>query len=412
MWDQGSQQGLARLDVIRRDIEALNLRWLMLIKHVSRHSAVVAMDQFRIRRPLANLCMGSPRSVLADTSKLGIPLFGISEMGMFLVDLETVISTGSLPAPEEPEDPQVRRLADECRDLAYAYLSLVRELAGRDPVLAIMLLGIDERMLALASCSVDQLAHLARASSAILTARHSASLDSQLRINAPGQDSWRQRSVLSSWFLLVDDAPDRPMTKVVEPTLASDPLGQMLNVTGLVALGCRMKASVALTHARRPLVRHVMLAAGVPIEDKGGRKPSRIASLIETTSAHVASSFFLINYIRARARFGVYSAECTADAYLRALTMSRNAGAITDIDQDLALMISNSFHNEQITLARCGTCSSSYLATTAPIQIKNEVLRGDCPICREVQEMHSGQRVTKIDGRKRRLQEILESSAS
>lgn len=411
MWEQGSQQGLARLDVIRRDIEALNLRWLMLIKRAAMHSPQLAMEEFRIRRPLANLCMSSPRTVLADTAKLGIPLFGICEMGTFLVDLETVCSTGSLPAPTDPEDPQARRLADERRDLTYAYLALVRDVAGRDPVLATMLFGFDERTLALASCSVDQLSYLARARSAALTARHEVSLDSQLRINAPGQDSWRQRSVLSSWFLLVDDNPDRLAVKVAEPTLASDPLGQILNVTGLVALDCRMKTTASLTHARRPLVRHVMESAGLPVEDKGGRKPSRIAALIETTTAHVASSFFLVNYVRARAHFGVYSAECDADSFLRALTMSRNTGAITNLDQDLAMMIANNFHRDKVTLARCGTCSSSYLATTTPIQIKREVLRGDCPICREVQSMHTGQNVNKIDGRKRRLQEILDSVA-
>lgn len=408
MWAQGSQRGLERLGVIKSDIEALNQRWLKLIKRTSMHDHRLTIEHFGVQRSFANLCAGASDPILGEAAKVGVPLFQIGELASFCADLAQVRAQGRLPSPPQPEDPHVRRLMEERSAIGYAYLALVREMAGREPVLAIAMLGIDERLLALANCTVDDLTYLSRAHSMAIAPRHSESLAAQLQVLQADQMSCKQRAIIRSWFLLTELADEAPVSKISEPTLASDPLGQMLNITGLAALGCRINVSVALTHARKPLVRQVMTAAGIPVEDKGGRKPSRIASLIESTATHVASSFFLQNYTKARQRFGSYAHEPEADAFLTAMAMSRNTGLVTDLDPDLALLITQLFHQGEVTTARCVTCSSTYLAATTPVQIKRDVAKGDCPICREVHEMQTGRKAVRLFGRKSRLNEILD----
>lgn len=407
MWAQGSHRGLDRLGVIKTDIEALNQRWLKLIKRTAMHDHRLAIEHFGVQRSFAHLCAGASDPILGEAARVGVPLFTIADLNSFCAALAHVRERGHVPAQPQPDDPHVRRLMEERTAISYAFLALVRDLVSRDAVLAVTMLGIDEQLLQLEACSVDELTYISRAQSMSLVPRHADSLAAQLQVLQSDQMSCRQRAILRSWFLLADVSRAAP-TQIAEPTLASDPLGQLLNVTGLAALGCRLNVSVALTHARKPLVRHVMTSAGIPVVDKGGRNPSRIASLIETTATHVASSYFLDNYVSARQRFGSYAHEPEADAFLTALALSRNTGLVTDLDPDLALLITQLWHKGEVTTSRCATCTSTYLSTTTPIQIKRDVAHGDCPICREVHEMQTGRKAVRLFGRKSRLDEILE----
>lgn len=412
MWAQGSQRGLAWLGVIKSDLVGLNQRWLRLIKTAELHDHSLVVDQFRISRPLARACRSATTPLLAEAANFGAPLFYIKDTDTFALDLARVLEHGRLPPPRDVSDPHLRRFTEERRAFGYAYLSMLREIIGHDPVLATTLLGIEDRLLPLAQCSIEQITALSRADSLVFAPRHAEALRLQIVVlSSPDIIASAQRDVLRSWCLIAEtpseSAVDRTLAQIGQETVASDSITQLMNVTGLAALGCRLKVTASLTHARKPAIKNAMVAAGMSLEDRGGRRPSRIASLIETTSAHVASSFFLSNYIKARQRYGCRNNVSNADAFITALSISRTASGVTVLDPDLALLISDLYHQGEVSICRCHTCESTHLATRSPVLVRGEVIRGDCPICREVQAMATGQRRVKLVGRRTRLTEVL-----
>ncbi len=406
-----SQRGLERLAVLKKDIEAVNRNWLHLIRQSGLLDPVAATQTFRVPRVLVHLVGGASMGVIDNAARIGIPLFQFAEADRFVADLTATLNGESIAQAQTPEAPEARALFENYQRLALSYLLLARDLISQDPVVAKLALDLDPRAMQLAGCSVDQLRTLANAESTILGARHARSLNEMIRVLGSSHIADDQRAVICSSFLLISrtDTP-AALQPVTKPTVGSDQLGQLQNITALAFLGCRLKASASLTRAPRPLVRAVMLSAGLSVEDRGGRRPSRIASLLETTPAHMSSSFFLANYMAARALVGEYKAECSADAYRAALTMSWLVGEVVTIDPDVAQMIADRFHVTELALRRCPTCDSTHLMSTSPIAIRRDVvLQRDCPVCRESACAKSGQNHARLRGRRTRVAEALDA---
>lgn len=412
MWSNGGQRGLERLSVLTKDIEAVNRNWLRLVGQGGLLDPVATTQAFRVRRVFVHLVGGASSGVIEQAARVGLPIFGLAEADRFVADLDAILKGENVPEAPLPEAPEARSFLADYQALAFSYLMLARDLVSRDPVLAYLMLGLDQRLLPLGKCSVDQISALAKAESTILGARHAASLNEQLRVLGSSHIGFRQRAVICSSFLLItrNETP-AGLQPVTTPTLLSDQLGVLRNITGLVSLRCRLKPTATLTRATRPQIKAVMESEGICPDDRGGRLPSRIASLLESTAAHVASSFFLANYQAARALVGDYKAECSTDAFRAALTMSRAVGNATMIDPDMALMIADRFHKGELTLRRCPTCTSTHLMSTSPIAIRRDVvLQRDCPMCRELAGAKSGERPARLRGRRTRVAELVDAA--
>lgn len=406
MWAHGSQRGREHIALLRADIESLNRRWLTLIGWsgvgeggqalVTRLGVGVTFQQ------QVKLALYQDASLERPTT-LGVPIFKIDDPDSVANQLEALRAGDTIPRPSRPENDFECRLLGEYHAVAYAYLKLIRESLRHDPVLTCTVFGLDERMVRLTSCNLDQLEQLAHSGTFNLTIRHQVLTELvkfPAKANPPLADIARY-----AFLLAMNSNMPAPPANVAKTAPASDQYRMLGIVAGLVAHGVRINRIIELTKNRRSFVEGVVKHSGTILADPGGRRPSRLPQLIETAENHIKTSFFLSNYIRARTGYGDRRCDPGPEAFLAALTLSHSLGHTLAIDPDLAVFVATLYHQGQVKCARCHCCDSAYLTCAEPIPVARDVVTtGDCPICLESYRLKKGlpaSAVYKLSGMRR-----------
>lgn len=410
MFVLGAEAGLPHSEDVRRDIDALNFGWLCLIRDQGRIDRAGALNRFRISSDLLMSCGRASRQDLMASSRIGAPLFYLATTAVFLADMDRVLNepAGYMePRQLESLNPIHQRAADNYRNLARNYLLHIREVLRRDPATAVLLFGVDTRLMVLRDASLTQIDRLAALDTLYLVPVHPDALRSNLMLFCSDQLATSQRENLKCLGLLVDTVATPLATyPISKETVHSDRLATLKNVAALTRLGCRLKLIQSLTTAYIPDIQAVMESNDCVRVDKGGRKPTRLGALIESVRTHIASSFLLRNYVRARQLFNISHQKTSQDAFIRALSLLKTACIQDAMDPDVAYMMVEAYHVGEVRLERCTTCACNHLVLSSPAQVGRHSLTGDCPICRELESVESNRTVLRLAGRRRRFGEL------
>lgn len=387
MWAHGSLKGLERLDVFRSDIEGLNRRWLSLMGTASRSVNDTLKKSFGVTSNLVNACAQLKMSdeLLSNAARLGVPAFHLSEVDEFAKALEAVRRKQPLPEPpSEVDDVTDRELVAEYRAIGYAYLSLIRNALWADPVLACAMFGLDQRLLELRHCSLGDMELLASSPACVLGPRHATALEAQVRVQNMEKVRTDQLDAIRNWCLLASDtnAPVQP-EGIAKAAMANDLYHTIMAISGLTATGLTARAITELTGARKPLIRTAMEAAGRSNNDRGGRRYSRVPSLIEVPRAHSAASFFLLNYLKANKAYGNQSDSVCPEAFVAAYAISRSARRTVQINPEVALFVAEVYHRGDIHMTHHAFCGSAFIELADPVALRRGIFtKGECPVCR------------------------------
>jgi len=185
------------------------------------------------------------------------------------------------------------------------------------------------------------------------------------------------------------------------PTSVSDRLGTLRNVTALAELGFRPQLIKRITSAQRPEIMAIVERVGGITKDPGGRQPHSVANLIESLDRHIASSLFLRHYISMLHLWEAGKTVLHQDAFLRAVYVYRSEVGESEARKEIftpdhMFLVANLFHEDKVTLCRCGVCQSQYLTSSVAQVVGQHVTTGDCPVCRELMSIHKGRPISRL----------------
>lgn len=210
---------------------------------------------------------------------------------------------------------------------------------------------------------------------------------------------------------MTTSVPALPTTK------ASDLYGSYRNAVALAEQGCRAQLIAKLTACPMPAIRSFIEMAGGTQQDKGGRLPRSISSLLEDVRLHTAASYFLKLYINNLAHYGGGRGVAHADAFIRALmvlrsNMVRPGGRPLEFTPDHAILVATLYHEQEASLKQCGHCTSRFLVSSKPQLIRAHTTSGECPMCRTLAGVHRGRSVVRVTDSKqqRRVLDMFASS--
>lgn len=390
---------------VRNDLIALNQRWIRRESDMARAGNLLGRAEGGGCFELSPRIVGD-RAMAMGVARAGAALFRPVDEARLASLISTVLSEDALPKGYE--------VAPEKAHFTSMYLQTLRDTARHDPVLTAVMFRVQPSTLRVREMSIGQIELLANNADVDFRPIHGESLSSLIQTGRESSIRPEQYSTLRGWTLLADECAESPVVETLaEPAIGSDRLSQLYNILLLGSVGCRARMIHELTHARRVEILGTMKLAGFDLTDTGGRRYTRTTTLIETTRLHIISSLFLRNYIRARALFGVseWTTVVSPDAFARAMLGSIAADVVDHLDPYQAHMVAKSYHAGEIAMKRCRSCSSHYLYCENPVDLRGEVVYGDCPVCREIESIRSGSVVVRLAGRRPRLAEVIQGMA-
>ena len=402
----GGSQGPICPASVRRDIVALNQRWISRESDLARSENLVGSTT-GIVNELNPRVIGDRRSALG-VARAGAVLFRPVDEDRIGAIICGMLDEGNADSVQIPPPGKNNPGAE----FAAHYLQCLRELSRSDIVLAALIFRVKPSILRVRELSLAQLAVLAHSHEILFRPIQADALSSLIQASRAMFLRAEQNATLRGWTLLADECTETPARdRLAEPAVASNRISQLHNILLLGSVGCRPRLIHALTHARRIEIQSTMQQAGYDTSDPGGRRFSRTASLIETPRSHIISSLFLRNYLRACALYGVAndSAVISPDAFARAMLASMAADVVDHIDPYLAHMTAKLYHEGDVSTRKCRCCSSQYLVCDNPVEVRGEVVSGDCPVCREIESIRTGAPVFRLSGRRSRLSEVVAS---
>ncbi|MCU1137022.1 hypothetical protein [Stenotrophomonas maltophilia] len=203
---------------------------------------------------------------------------------------------------------------------------------------------------------------------------------------------------------------------VLPTTKASDLYGSYRNAVALAEEGCRAQLINKLTACPMPAIRSFIEMAGGNHQDKGGRLPRSISSLLEDVKLHTAASYFLKVYINNLGHYGGGRGVPHADSFVRALKTLRSnlrdsGGRPLEFTPDHAILVTTLYHESEASLKRCSHCTTVFLVANKPQLIRAHTTSGECPMCRTLAGVYRGRSVVRVtDARQQR--KILDMFAS
>ncbi|MCD9046849.1 hypothetical protein [Luteimonas sp. MHLX1A] len=388
---------------VRRDIVALNQKWISRESDLARDINLASPSPYVVEE-LSPRVIGDRRIALG-VARAGAVLFRPVDEDRVGAAIHAVLEDDDADSLHVPLSP-----ANGAANFATQYFQSLREVSRQDPVLAGLIFRVKPSTLRVRNLSLAQIAKLTHTHDIQFRPIQADALSSLMQAGRMKSLRPEQQATLRGWTLLADETPELPaIERIAEPALASNRISQLYNILLLGSVGCRPRLIHTLTHARRVEIQTTMQQAGYDTSDPGGRRYSRTASLIETPRAHVISSLFLRNYIRARALYGVpeESSVISPDAFARAMLASMAADVVDNIDPYLAHMTVRLYHEQEVSMRRCTSCRSHYLCCDNPVEVRGEVVTGDCPVCREIESIRTGSPVFRLSGRRSRLSEVV-----
>lgn len=203
---------------------------------------------------------------------------------------------------------------------------------------------------------------------------------------------------------------------VLPTTKASDLYGSYRNAVALAELDCRAQLIAKLTACPMPAIRSFIEMAGGNHQDKGGRLPRSISSLLEDVKLHTAASYFLKVYVNNLEHYGGGRGVPHVDAFIRALMVLRSnmrgtGGRPLDFTPDHAILVTTLYHEGETSLKRCSHCTTVFLMANKPQVIRAHTTSGECPMCRTLAGVYRGRSVVRVTDAKQQ-RKVLDMFAS
>lgn len=187
-------------------------------------------------------------------------------------------------------------------------------------------------------------------------------------------------------------------------TTLSDTLGTLRNCTALAELGCRAQLIQKLTSAGMPTIRSILERVGGVVNDKGGRQPRSLATILESSDRHVSASRFMNYYVALLGYHDGGRGYVHTDAFVRALYFMQSRLQSDDAAQgdgnnftaDHAYMVADMYHRSELHVKQCPVCTARFIQSATHLTIRQHITQGECPLCRVLASITRGRAVVKI----------------